>query len=253
MYSVVITTFNARFELFKSLFIKIKEQRPDSEVFVMINGLTKQPFDEDYRKSILEFLSPYENTFPMVFPEFISNSRMWNLGCTMATKDKVLILQDDLDIEDCFFDDFESVLLPEHEFWVINDSYSAFMIDKYTLDRLNWFDERFLGLGHEDGTWTQIYGGRPKAIIPSMINSLDVKFHDWQKEMLDNTGGQEGSATKGIKYQRLPGHTLDSSNRYSQFNTDIHQDIRSGNPVFGVESQKQYPYQKFYWDNKDKL
>ena len=60
MYSVVITTFNARFELFKSLFIKIKEQRPDSEVFVMINGLTKQPFDEDYRKSILEFLSPYE-------------------------------------------------------------------------------------------------------------------------------------------------------------------------------------------------
>lgn len=253
MYSVAITTFNARFEFFKSLFLKIRSQRPDLEILVLINGLTKQSFDEEYRKSILEFIAPYQNTFPYVFPEFISNSRMWNLSCTLTTNDKVLMLQDDLDIEDTFFDDFESALRPEHEFFVLNDSYSAFVIDKYALERRNWFDERYLGLGHEDGTWTQTYGGRPTLTIPSMCNSLDVKFKDWQRELLDNSSGEEGSNIKGIKYKRLPGHRLDSSNRYSQFNTDINGDIRAGNPVFGVEVQKQYPYQKFFWDNKDKL
>ena len=253
MYSVVITTFNSRFEFFKNILTKIKKQRPDIEVLVFINGLTKQPFDEEYRKSILEFISPFQNTFPYVFPEFISNSRMWNLACTIATGDKVLMLQDDLDMDDNFFDQFEQVLKPEHEFWVVNDSYSAFVIDKYALEKRNWFDERYLGLGHEDGTWTKKFGGRPTAVIPSLYNSVDVKFHDWQWELLDNSGGKEGSDIRGVKYERLPGHRLDASNRYSQFNGEINDNIRAGKPVFGVGEQKQYPYQKFYWDNKDKL
>lgn len=240
-YSVAITTFNRRFNLFKSLFEKIKNQRPDLEVLVFINGLTNQKFDEEYRKSILEFLAPYENTFPYVFPEFISNSKMWNLSCQFTTSDKVLMIQDDLDIEDSFFDDFENILSPEHKFFVLNDSYSSFVIDKYTLDELNWFDERYLGIGHEDGTWTRTYGHRPSAIIPSMCNSVDVNFKDWQFELLENE-------------QRLDGQRLCKySSRYSEFNNEINDAIRSKQPVYGVQEQRQYPYQKFYWDNKNKL
>lgn len=240
-YSVAITTFNSRFELFKNLFRKIKIQRPRIEILVLINGLTSQKFDENYRKSILEFIAPYENTFPYVFPEFISNSKMWNLSCQFMTSDKVLMIQDDLDIEDTFFDDFESVLSPEHKFFVLNDSYSSFVIDKYTLDELNWFDERYLGIGHEDGTWTMTYGNRPSLTIPSMCNSVDVNFKDWQWELLQNEKRLEG--------QRLCIH----SQRYSEFNNEINDAIRAKQPVYGVPEQKQYPYQKFYWDNKDKL
>lgn len=240
-YSVVITTFNRRFDLFKSLFQKIKKQRPDIEVLVFINGLTNHPFDEEYRKSILEFISQYNKTFPYVFPEFISNSKMWNLSCQFATSDKVLMIQDDLDIEDTFFDDFENILLPDHKFFVLNDSYSSFLIDKYTLDELNWFDERYLGIGHEDGTWTMTYGNRPSITIPSMCNSVDVNFKDWQWELLE-------------KEKRLDGQRLCRfSSRYSEFNNEVNDAIRSKQPVYGVSEQRQYPYQKFYWDNKDKL
>lgn len=246
-YSIAITTFNGRFTLFKELFKKIKNQRPDIEVLVFINGLTNQPFDEKYRKEILSFLAPYQNTFPMVFPEFISNTKMWNMSCQFITTDKVLLIQDDLDIEETFFDDFESIFPNERldKCFILNGSFSSFLLDKYIVDELNWFDERYIGLGHEDGTFINAYREKfavlPSVIIPSMCNSVDVNFKDWQWELLNNE-------------KRLIGQRLcKNSQRYSEFNNEISNFINTKQPVYGVEEQKQYPYQKFYWDNKHKL
>lgn len=257
-YSIFITTFNSRLELFKPLFKKIKKQRPDVEILVMINGLTNQPFEEEYRKNILEFITPYSNTFPMVFPEFVSNARMWNLSCQFVRTNKVLMIQDDLDIDETFFDDFEQALSQVPGCFYVNGSFSCQLWDKRILEDMNWFDERYLGLGHEDGTYhityRQRYGHLPNVIIPSMYNSVDVAFKDWQWEMVDNTGGIEKSTIKGIQYDRLPGQRLCRfSSRYSEFNNEINDQIRAKEPVYGVSEQKQYPYQKFHWDNKDKL
>lgn len=257
-YTIFITTFNSRLELFKSIFLKVKKQRPDVEVLVMINGLTNQPFEEEYRKNVLEFVTPYPNTFPMVFPEFVSNARMWNLSCQFARTDKILMIQDDLDIDDNFFDEFEKVLEQHDRCFILNGSFSSQLWDKRTIEEINWFDERYLGLGHEDGTYhiayRQRFGHLPNVIIPSMYNSVDVTFKDWQWEMIDNTGGIEQSTIKGIKYDRLPGQRLCRfSSRYSEFNNEINDTIRAKQPVYGVPEQIQYPYQKFYWDNKDKL
>lgn len=246
-YSIAITTFNGRFELFKNLLDKIKSQRPEIETLVFVNGLTNKEFDEEYRKQILEFLSPYKNTFPMVFPEFISNTKMWNLSCQFITNDKVLLIQDDLDIEDTFFDDFDGVMSSNNfdKCFILNGSFSSFLLDKYVVDELNWFDERYIGLGHEDGTFHNAYRERfgvlPSVIIPSMCNSVDVNFKQWQWDLLNNEERLVG--------QRLCRH----SQRYSEFNNEINDAIRAKQPVYGVVEQRQYPYQKFYWDNKHKL
>lgn len=242
-YSVAITTFNRRFELFKNIFTKVKQQRPDIETLLFINGLTNLPFDEEYRKNILEFITPFNNTFPIVFPEFRSNSKFWNLSCQLITNDNVLVLQDDIDIGDTFFDDFDNSYksLGDHCTY-INGSFGGLYLNKHRVDALNWFDERYIGIGHEDGTFIRSYqsawGGMPILNIQSLNNRYDL---DWQKELLKNE-------------IRLDGQRLDNQfSRFSRFNEEVQGFINSGQEVYGVPVQRQYPYEKFYWDHKKEL
>ena len=242
-YSVAITTFNRRFDLFKNIFTKVKKQRPNIETLLFINGLTNLPFDEDYRKNILEFIAPFQNTFPIVFPEFRSNSKFWNLACQLISKDNVLILQDDIDIEDSFFDDFDNVChtIGDHCTY-INGSFGGLYLNKYRVDLLNWFDERYIGIGHEDGTFIRSYqsawGGMPILNVQSLNNRYDL---DWQKDLLENE-------------IRLDGQRLDNQfSRFSRFNEEIQEFINSGKEVHGVPTQRQYPYERFHWDHKGEL
>lgn len=229
--------------MFKNVLTKVKQQREDIEVLLLINGLTNMPFDEEYRKNVLEFVYPFKNTFPVVFPEFRSNSRFWNMACQMVRTDNVLVLQDDIDMGDTFFDDFDEAYKPiaDHCFY-INDSFGGLYLNKYRVDELNWFDERYIGLGHEDGTFIRAYqgayGGIPILKVPSLYNHYEL---DWQQDLLKNE-------------VRLDGQRLDNQfNRFSRFNEEINDSIRAGQPVFGTGVARQYPYEKFHWDHKDKL
>lgn len=242
-YAVAITTFNRRFDLFKNIFTKIKKQRPDIELLVFINGLTNSPFDEEYRKNILEFITPFKNTFPIVFPEFRSNSKFWNLACQLITTDNVLVLQDDIDMEETFFDDFDVAHAPISDHCIyINGSFGGLYLNKYKVDSLNWFDERYIGIGHEDGTfllsYASVYGSMPTLNVPSLNNRYDL---DWQKDLLANE-------------IRLDGQRLDNQfNRFSRFNEEIQLTINAGQPVYDTPPQRQYPYERFYWDHKKEL
>jgi hypothetical protein len=242
-YSVAITTFNRRFDLLKNILTKVKTQRPDIELIVLINGLTNLPFDEEYRKNILEFVTPFKNTFPIVFPEFRSNCRFWNMACQMTSKDAVLVLQDDIDIGDTFFDDFENTYEPYKDVCFKMNGYNcAFYLNKYALDNLNWFDERYIGIGHEDGTFIRaheaVYGGFPDLSIPSLYNNYSL---EWQQDLLKNE-------------IRLDGQRLDNQfSRFSRFNEEIQAFINSGQEVYGFPPQRQYPYERFYWQHKHEL
>ena len=186
-YSVAITTFNRRFDLFKNLLSDIKKQREDIEVLVFINGLTNQPFDEEYRKNILEFISGFKNTFPVMFPEFRSLTRFWNNACRMASNDYVLIIADDVAVENTFFDDFDNSYqqLNGHCTY-INGHFGGLFLNRHIVDELNWFDERYIGMGHEDGTFLRGYVerfGHPMPIlqVPSIKNDYSL---EWQQDLL---------------------------------------------------------------------
>ena len=92
-YSIVITTFDQRFEPFlKPLITQIQAQRPGIEIIVMINGLCKAPFNPSYRQHVLHFLAEQPNCFPTVFPSFQSLAKMWNRGILNASNERVLVL-----------------------------------------------------------------------------------------------------------------------------------------------------------------
>lgn len=243
-YSVCITTFNSRFDYFKNIVQKVKKQRKDVEFIVLVNGLTNLPFDEEYRKKLLKFISPLKNTFPIVFPEFRGLAKIWNIGCQLSSNNNVLIISDDIDIDDNFFDEYEKALLDyPNDCFCINNNFCGFHINKQILDKLNWFDERFLSIGSEDLWFLECYNSVMGRWINSVeINSYHNKFElDWQKDLVENEVRMLNQNHKG--------------ERYSPFNYEVFKCMLAGRNIFDREEYppyvQQYPHEKFFQEYKN--
>jgi hypothetical protein len=248
-YALVITTFDKRFEPFLvPLLTSIKAQRPTLEVIVAINGRAQALFSESYRQAVLAFLAQQTNTYPIVFPNFQSLAKLWNRGVLTATTPRVLVLNDYLKIGgengDGFFDSLEKTLADTPTSFRINGSFSHFVINKEELIEVGFFDERLLGLGEEDGDFFWRYYQR----YDKEIASVDLPFiENVQSDLADD------GYTKGIRTA-------------SQFNRNFIKEVKYKTTLLGgyrgmfdervkkaLEDEKQYPYEKFYWDNKNQL
>ena len=248
-YSVVITTFDKRFEAYLvPLLAQIKSQRPDIEVIVVINGPAQGVFDEVYRANILSYLARYPKVFPTMFPSFQSLAKLWNRGALTASHRRTLILNDDLQLKSedgaCFFDHLEAGLNANPGTFKINGSFSHFIADKLELIEVGFFDERLLGLGEEDGDFYWRFYKKYKKEIPSVEMDL---IDNVQSDLADD------GYTKGIRTA-------------SKFNRDFIQSQKYKTTLLGgyrgmfdkkvnqvLEDEKQYPYESFYLDNKYKL
>lgn len=249
LYSIVITTFDQRFESFLAPLIgSIKALRPQIEIIVMVNGPAKGSFNEAYRSKLLEFLAGQANCYPTLFPNFQALAKLWNRGVLTATQDRILILNDDLTINTLkssnFFDHLETALDNQPYAFKINGSFSHAVLSKEELIKVGFFDERLLGIGEEDGDFVWRYHETYGREIPSInlpgINNIQSKVAD------------EGF-TKGI------GH-------YSKFNRDFIKNQKYQETLIGgfkgmfdrrskkkLSDAKQYPYETFYLENIHKL
>lgn len=245
-YSVVITTFDKRFEAFLvPLLAQIKSQRPNIEVIVTVNGPAKGNFDETYRSAILRYVAKYPNVYPTVFPEFQSLAKLWNRGALTSGCNRTLVLNDDLDLKAengvCFFDHLEKALATQSGTFTINGSFSHFILDKRQLIDVGFFDERLLGLGEEDGDFYWRFYKKYKTVIPNVDMGLVDNVHS---DLADD-GYVKGIRTASkfnrdfIKYKKYK-TTLLGGYR-GMFDTKVSQVL---------EDEKQYPYEDFYLANK---
>lgn len=226
-YSVVICTFQKRFErFFIPLIDNIKSQRDDVEIIVQVNGDYKQPFDNNYRSNLLKFLSKKSNTYPQFYTEFTSLSKMWNRGIQTSSNELCLVLNDDVSITDKFFDWIdEKVLNSKLDYFIINGIWSHFFISKSRLKSFNWFDERFLGVGWEDWDISR------HKLRPKSFECLEIKSFD---------GEEKTPAQKNIK----------GLGKYTKFNNDIYKQKWFEK---NIKESIQYPYFEFEQKNKHNL
>lgn len=167
--SIGITTFEDRFDRYFVPLLKRIREWADNEVVVAINGEHERAFGEDYRRRVLGFVSELRNVYPVVFPRFRGLSKLWNSIIVHATHDHILMLNDDLMIENRrFLNDVCAVLRRNAgRSFLINRSWSHFVISRAEIDELGYFDERLLGIGEEDGDMTWRYISRYGTEIPS--------------------------------------------------------------------------------------
>lgn len=248
-YSIGIVTFEARFEkFFKPLINQIKSLRPEIEIMVAINGGYKSSFNQIYRKQILNFLAEYDNVFPNMYTEFRSLAKLWNNLLINASNHQVLLLNDDVTIcSSNFFNTLESLLEAGNIFFKINGSWSHTMLDRRIVSNVNWFDERFLGVGEEDGDMEWEIGNLTKGATIKSLSVPDIINHVDKENVLSNM--------KKI------------NTKYAQFNFDFaHGHKYKIDPEHGFQyginerplvlqnpKPPLHSAEPFYWANKDNL
>jgi hypothetical protein len=248
-YSVVVTTFDKRFDAFLvPLIAEIKAQRPDVEVIVTVNGPGKGEFESKYRTNVLAFCAEHAKVYPTVFPNFQSLAKMWNRGALTASNRRVLVLNDDLylgrNTQGCFFDALEQALLNQVGTFKINGSFSHFVLDKQELMEVGFFDERLLGLGEEDGDFYWRYYQRYQRDIPTIeIDLID----NVQSDLADD------GYTKGIRTASQFNRDFIQKNKYKPTLLGGYRGMFDQKVKQVLEDEKQYPYEQFYQDNKIKL
>lgn len=240
-YSIVITTFDKRFDAYLVPLVKsIKAQRPDVEIIVTANGPCRAAFDPNYRARLLEFLSTQPNCFPTVFPTFQSLAKMWNRGVLTATQEHVLVLNDDLIIQPMqgpgFFEQLEAVLATQQNTFKINGSFSHYVVAKAELMEVGFFDERLLGLGEEDGDFYWRYHEKYGRDIASFdIGGIENVCSDLADD----------GYVKGIRTAAKFNRDFIKNEKYREVLIGGHRGMFDKRVKKKLDDAAQYPYEQF--------
>lgn len=248
--SIGITTFEHRFErYFVPLLERIREYA-GNEVIVAINGEHEREFNEEYRGRVLECIARHRNVYPVVFPRFRGLSKLWNTVIVHATGDPILMLNDDIMIRSPRFIENVCAALNRNEgrTFVINRSWSHFVISREEIDALGYFDERLLGIGEEDGDITWRYRRRYGREIPSFT----VKgFENYAEETLRTYKPVNIQTHSGTKYS-LFNRKFILSEKY-EASPDGWKGMFDEPVALKDAGKDQYPNERFYRSRKKEL
>jgi glycosyltransferase involved in cell wall biosynthesis len=249
--SIGVTTFGNRFDrYFVPLLSKLKDYVPENEIIVAINGEHQQEFNESYRNLVLEFISRHKKVYPIIFPHFRGLSKLWNSIIINATHDYILMINDDIMINDPFFMNniCSAIKKNKGRSFLINKSWSHFLIDRAEIDELGYFDERLLGIGEEDGdmTWRYLsHFGREISIFKMKC------FINYAEETVSTYKPTNIKCHSGSKYSLF--------NREFMFAHKYHLDPAGIKGMFDEPvimkdpGKEQYPNERFYRLHKKDL
>ena len=257
-YSIGIVTYSKRFHaFFEPLVDSIKEYKPDIDIVVAVNGDCRKEFDETYRQKMLSFCSGHKRIFPMFFTEHRSLAKMWNNTILNCPTENILLLNDDVYLTEEFWPILEASIKRQEKMplksFKINASWSHVFLNREEVYENHWFDERLLGVGSEDGDFEW-----------RMLKSRGLdQFPDYliMKGIINRTK-QTADSTLAQKKARLINH------KYFHINREVMHEVKykpsPESPPRGIlklakygasveekdPCRQQYPYEKFYWENK---
>jgi hypothetical protein len=250
MISIGITTFKKRLKSLENMVDYLKSCDQNLIINIAVNGEVSEEFDEEYRKGILNLCSKYSHIYPFFYQEFRALSKLWNNLVIASKTEHNVILNDDLifDKNQNFVNIVKSIIEqnPSVECFNMNGSWSHFVVTKKFLDEMNYFDERFLLHGEEDGdfVWRYIdkYGNYPPTInIPIVVN-------------LHQTGTEDKTTVTtnaDLGYANKPKFNQEFTVTKYKFNPEAKISGMYGRPHERILSDSvQYPYEKFYFKNK---
>lgn len=149
-FTIGIVTYIVRFPMLKTLLKKVHKAFPDMQIIIAVNGYYNQDLQQKFLVRIADYIKSFPNVSLIPHSEAQGLCRLWNEVIIAAKNEKILILNDDLDIAPHFGDVFLASGILCREIALINESWSHFLISKSVVERVGWFDERLYGVGGED-------------------------------------------------------------------------------------------------------
>lgn len=239
-----ITTFKERF---RSHFIPLMKDLSGMNVIVAVNASNGKGLDNDYRRDMLKFLADHDNASPIFYQEMRGLAKMWNDLVVHSPTSHVLILNDDLRVSNAkaLMDRVYQISTTHANMFTLNGSWSHFVTSRKTMMELNWFDERLLGFGEEDGDMMyrhiETYGFMPPSFDCPHI-------HNVSSDVRDN-GVKPGVAKYSLFNRAFAGfceHDIPTlPKKYSPDRNGI-QAMFNVPMKAHIENKTQYPYEEFF-------
>jgi hypothetical protein len=247
-YSICITTFSKRYDQLEKLIHQIRSFS-NLDILICVNGDYNSDFNDEYRKKVIDLSLRYEKIYPNFFAVQRGLSKMWNSLVIHSKNDWCLILAEDVSITSAaFFEDLKDRLSEVPDLKTINSSYGHFLVHKKCLHELGYFDERLLGFGHEDGDIIFRYIEKYNKWIGSY--SIHNIFHD-SSDVVDTNITLQNGSTKYSSFNKK--FMFDEPNpKYVQDSNGIKTGF-SYPATRVLKEENQYPYESFFWENKNNL
>lgn len=244
-FTIGITTFSKRFNYVETLIDQIRSF-VDYPIILVINGEKDGLTDDNYLKNILNLCQKYPQIYPTTFLETRGLSKMWNTIVVQSFYDNIMILNDDIEIKSNHVFDAANQIFNNPNFQgicKINSSFSHFLVDKKVIESLNYFDERLLGFGEEDGDITYQMLKLNKTIDNVYCNGVINIISDVRHDHITSGIGKYSKFNRDFIYGQkyLTDYT---SNLRGMFDTPMKE---------RVPNTDQYPCEIFFRNNKSKI
>lgn len=246
--TICISTFRGRFRELKNLVeqIRVLSALP---IQIAVNG-EPEGFDENYRQDLYRWASYQRNVNLIMFSEFRSLAKLWNTMIVHAATEWCYILNDDLNFENMHvFSAIENHInsTPSEPgcFLCPANSWSHFVISKKCAHEVGYFDERLLGVSHEDGDFAwrfeDLYNTKPNQItnLPGIHN---LGNYDTHSEKINTFTGNKSEFNRWFCEEQ----------KYAPSNKG-HNAMFSMPMVKVLNDETQYPYEQFFKENKLKI
>ena len=207
--AIGITTFLNRFELFfKPLVRKLVFLFPGCRIIVAANGSVLREEQQNYLHELREFCGIYSNVELIAYDDPRGLSHLWNRIMGAAGNEKVLILNDDLNLKTGFGRFLRDSGILNVKIATINSSWSHFLISKEIYKLVGEFDEELKEVGGEDDDYLArlaINGMRPADFRCDAVARKKKKrrstpqLNSYGKDMTKETGGYSSYNTSYLR------------------------------------------------------
>ena len=244
-FTIGITTFSKRFNYVETLIDQIRSF-VDCPIILVINGEKDGSTDDNYLKNILNLCQKYSQVYPTTFLETRGLSKMWNTIVVQSHYDNIMILNDDIEIKSNHLFDISNEVFNNPNFQgvcKINSSFSHFLVNKKVIEDLNYFDERLLGFGEEDGDISYQMLKLNKTVDNVYCNGVINIISDVRHDHITSGIGKYSKFNRDFIYGQK--YVTDyTSNLRGMFDTPM----KELSP-----NTDQYPCEIFFRNNKSKI
>lgn len=173
-FCIGISTFKDRYKKFlKPLVRKLSWIFPDVPLIIAVNGHHDQILQSKYLKKIRLWSEQFSTIRLLEFNEPQGLSKLWNQIIIHSSKEKILLLNDDVKISKSLQYEILQGPIKGSDLAVINRSWSHFLISKSIIRLVGWFDERLKQIGGEDDDYlVRLYS---KGITPDHIRLNSIR------------------------------------------------------------------------------
>ena len=232
--SIGITTFRNRLRDVSNQVHQIRTYNKKIPILLAITANYGEDIPEDYRISILQLCSKYENIYPLMFPGYTGLAKMWNNLIVHSTTTHIFLMNDDITFKNPMAINEISSHIHSKEIFEVNWGFGTFVISKNIAHEMGYFDERFLAYGEEDGDFMTRYRTMfnkeiEKIPVANVGNRIQNRRDDSYMTNIDcmiADGGHKAKVNRGV-------FECKSKEKW--------------------ENLSQYPYEKFIQNNRDNI